>query len=680
MASSIAKAYVQIIPSAEGVKDNLSGVFDKEMPSAGQDAGGIFGSNLVSRIKSIIAAAGIGKMLTESLMAGADLQQSLGGVETLFKDSADIVIANAEQAYKTAGMSANAYMETVTGFSASLLQGLGGDTEKAASIADMALTDMADNANKMGTSMESIQNAYQGFAKQNYTMLDNLKLGYGGTKTEMERLLADAQKLTGVEYDISNLADVYSAIHAIQGELGITGTTALEASETISGSLSSMKAAFSDVLANLALGRDLEPSLNALAETAVTFLTGNLIPAIWNIISALPGALVTFVNALIPENMQEIVSNGISQLSSFMSDSLPVILENGKQAITEFSYGFQSGFPDFLSSAADLLGQLLESVISALPEILSSGAEIIGHMLSGFLQGVPDFLSTAGELLNQLLDSVLSALPDMLASGVSLIGQLAEGLINNLPAVIQSAASILAKLLATIASHLPDLLEQGIALIGKLAAGLIAAIPDLIASIPTIISGICDTFGQWNWGEIAYNIDSGIAKGITAYAGAIWDAAKQAARSALTAAKQALGIASPSKVMRDEVGKFIPSGLAVGIEANTKPLTDAMHDLSDLTTGTLQTDLRLNGSLYQIASVPVVASTKIRGTNEDSVSYIEELLEDLTASNLAGHEASVAVLRKILEAILGIELDGTAITHIVDTSKAKNAVCVGGAL
>ena len=206
--SSIAKAYVQILPSAEGLRDKLSGVFGREMPTAGSDAGGAFGSNLISKIKSVIVAAGIGKMLSEAIQIGGAMEQSIGGIETLFKDSADAVIKNAEQAYKTAGMSANQYMETVTSFSASLLQGLGGDTAKAADIADMAMVDMSDNANKMGTDMEAIQNAYQGFAKQNYTMLDNLKLGYGGTKTEMQRLLADAQKLTGVEYDISNLSDV----------------------------------------------------------------------------------------------------------------------------------------------------------------------------------------------------------------------------------------------------------------------------------------------------------------------------------------------------------------------------------------------------------------------------------------------------------------------------------------
>ena len=293
----------------------LGNILDRDAENAGKSAGKSFGSNLAGKIKIAIAAAGIGKMLGSAISEGAGLEQSIGGIETLFKDSADTIKQYAADAYATAGLSANAYMETVTSFSASLLQGLGGDTAAAAEVANMALTDMADNANKMGTSMDSIQLAYQGFAKQNYTMLDNLKLGYGGTKTEMERLLADAQAITGVKYDITNLADVYNAIHVIQGGvddlngglgdvskgLGITGTTAKEASTTISGSMAAVKAAFSNVLGSLTLGQDVRPALEALAQTASTFLFGNLLPALVNILSALPGSILTMIQTAVPE-------------------------------------------------------------------------------------------------------------------------------------------------------------------------------------------------------------------------------------------------------------------------------------------------------------------------------------------------------------------------------------------
>ena len=287
MATEIAQAYVQLIPSARGITGKIQSILNPEASAAGQSAGQSLGSSLVGVMTKVIAAAGIGKALSAAISEGAALQQSLGGIETLFKGSADKVKGYANEAYKTTGLSANAYMENVTGFSASLLQSLGGDTNKAAETANMAMIDMSDNANKMGTSMESIQMAYQGFAKQNYTMLDNLKLGYGGTKQEMQRLLADAEKLTGVKYDINNLSDVYNAIHAIQENLDITGTTAKEAASTFSGSFESMKAAAQNVLGKLALGENILPSLHALLKTTSTFLFDNFLPMIGNVFSGL---------------------------------------------------------------------------------------------------------------------------------------------------------------------------------------------------------------------------------------------------------------------------------------------------------------------------------------------------------------------------------------------------------
>ena len=284
MATNLGKAYIQILPSAKGISEKIT----KEMQGDIVPAGKNVGNSLMSSIKGAIVAAGIGTLIKDSILEGGKLQQSLGGVETLFKNNADAVKQYANEAYKTTGLSANAYMENVTGFSASLISSLGGDTAKAAKVANMAMIDMADNSNKMGTSMESIQNAYQGFAKKNYTMLDNLKLGYGGTKQEMERLLADAQKLTGVKYDINNLSDVYEAIHVIQGELGITGTTAKEAASTLQGSFRSMKAAFTNLLGKLALGEDIQPSLEQLGQTVSTFLVGNLLPMIGNLLKGVP--------------------------------------------------------------------------------------------------------------------------------------------------------------------------------------------------------------------------------------------------------------------------------------------------------------------------------------------------------------------------------------------------------
>lgn len=288
MASELGQAYVQIVPSAKGIKGSIEKELGGEADAAGKSTGG----RLVSALKGALATAGIGAALSKTIGEGSALEQSIGGIETLFKGSAGKLKDYASQAYKTAGVSANTYMETVTSFSASLLQSLGGNTAKAADSANMAMVDMSDNANKMGSNIGDIQNAYQGFAKQNYTMLDNLKLGYGGTQKEMQRLLSDAGKISGQKYDMSNLNDVYSAIHVIQGELDITGTTSKEAATTLSGSFESMKASLSDVLGNLALGNDIQPSLQALVETTSTYLFDNLLPAVGNIVSALPLSLI----------------------------------------------------------------------------------------------------------------------------------------------------------------------------------------------------------------------------------------------------------------------------------------------------------------------------------------------------------------------------------------------------
>lgn len=290
MATELGKAYVQIVPSAKGISGAIGDELDPEATAAGESAGSKMSLGIKATLMAGAAAVGAAavKAIGASITEGAKLQQSLGGVETLFKKSAGKVKKYADIAYKTAGMSANDYMENVTSFSASLLQSLGGNTGKAAKVANMAMIDMSDNANKFGSNMGDIQNAYQGFAKQNYSMLDNLKLGYGGTKTEMQRLLKDATKLTGVKYDINNLSDVYKAIHAIQKNLDITGTTAKEASSTFSGSFDSMKAAAQNLLGKLSLGQDIQPSLEALGETTYNFFVNNFLPMIGNILKGIP--------------------------------------------------------------------------------------------------------------------------------------------------------------------------------------------------------------------------------------------------------------------------------------------------------------------------------------------------------------------------------------------------------
>lgn len=389
MATELGKAYVQIIPSARGMKGMLSKELGADIPQVGKEVGESLAGKLISVTKKLIAAAGIGKLIHSSLMEGADLQQSLGGIETLFKGSADVVKKYANEAYKTTGLSANAYMENVTGFSASLLQSLGGDTRKAADVANMAMVDMADNSNKMGTSMDRIQDAYQGFAKQNYTMLDNLKLGYGGTKTEMQRLLADAQKLTGVKYDINNLSDVYQAIHAIQENLDITGTTAKEAATTFSGSFASMKAAAQNVLGKLALGEDIMPSLHQLFETVKTFLVGNLIPMVWNVLKGIPqvlaGALGELMHTLFGDHIGKSIMNDLNDVFDKVGGVVSTIYDMIFGSLSKkdnIDFLKNLGINEKTASSIVNIGDNIRTMFENIGAVISNVAGIVGEFIS----------------------------------------------------------------------------------------------------------------------------------------------------------------------------------------------------------------------------------------------------------------------------------------------------------
>lgn len=429
MATELGQAYVQIVPSARGISGSIQNVLDPEADSAGKSAGLRIGTGLKIAAAAGLAAAGaaLGKIISSSLTEGADLQQSLGGIETLFKKSADKMKTFANDAYKTVGLSANDYMETVTSFSASLLQSMGGNTEKAADKANMAMIDMGDNANKMGTNMQDIQNAYLGFAKQNYTMLDNLKLGYGGTKTEMERLLADATKLSGVEYNIDNLSDVYDAIHVIQKELDITGTTAKEAEETFSGSLAAMKASLSNVLGGLSLGQDIKPALEALAQTTSTFLFGNFIPMVGNVLKGLPSAFSTFFQA-----------------------ALPHFLAGGKQLLESLGIGMDSGMSSFVSkvrttidpiiqafkTAFGQLPQLFQNVVSTVTPIIQNiGAAFnrldfsgLQAIISKLIPAISNGFSTMMAIVAPAIDAVINSFVKMWNAAQPLLSILADAL------------------------------------------------------------------------------------------------------------------------------------------------------------------------------------------------------------------------------------------------------------
>lgn len=546
MATELGKAYVQIIPSARGMKGMLSKELGADIPQVGKEAGESLAGKLIGVTKKLIAAAGIGKLIHSSLMEGANLQQSLGGIETLFKGSADVVKKYANEAYKTTGLSANAYMENVTGFSASLLQSLGGDTRKAADVANMAMVDMADNSNKMGTSMDRIQDAYQGFAKQNYTMLDNLKLGYGGTKTEMQRLLADAQKLTGVKYDINNLSDVYQAIHAIQENLDITGTTAKEAATTFSGSFASMKAAAQNVLGKLALGEDIMPSLHQLFETVKTFLVGNLIPMVWNVLKGIPQVLAGALGEL----MHMLFGDYIGE--SIMKDLYDVFDKVGGVVSTIYDMIFGSlskkdnidflknlGINEETASSIVNIGDNIRTVFENIGSTISNIAGIVGEFIS-------DLLGIGGseESIN-LVASAFEAITKVLADASGKVKDFTKWMRENKTVmdIVKSAlagalAGFLAfKTITTIQTIITGFKSALLAVKGAVLAfnAAIAANPigALVVAITAVVAALVWFFTQTEtgkkiWGDFV-DFVKGLWNGLVEFFTGLWDTISEGA-------------------------------------------------------------------------------------------------------------------------------------------------------
>lgn len=539
------------------------------------------------------AVAGFAAVTKSAVDEVASLEQNIGGVETLFKKSADIVIKNAERAYETAGMSANEYMSTVTSFSASLLQSLGGDTEKAAKVADMAITDMSDNANKMGTSIEMIQNAYQGFAKQNYTMLDNLKLGYGGTKTEMERLLADAEKISGIKYDISNLNDVYQAIHVIQTELGITGTTAKEAASTIEGSMSSAKAAWENFLAGVGTADDLAEAFG----TAAKVLSKNLAQIVPRLVSTIPAAVDGMVEGLSEAvgeaNLASVGLSILEDITSGIMEGAPVAIASGAQMLAGFLTGISEKLPELINQGLQLIVVLADAIISNLPVIVDAGLKCLTGLVRGIINSLPLLITEGPRIINQFCDALWAAVGKIISTGAKLIVELGKGLISSIPTIIANAGQILLAIINVMS--LSKMLSLGKSLITNMANGvksmsgsistagktilknLVAGIKSLatspVSAIKSIGTKAMSAFKGLNWASIGKNIISGIARGITGGASAIISAAKGAARNALNSAKKALGIHSPSRVFRDEVGKMMAEGMGIGFEKNV-PVDD----------------------------------------------------------------------------------------------------------
>lgn len=509
----LGKAYVQIVPSAQGIKSALTEMFDEETEGLGEQTGQSIGQELIGTLKKVIVAAGIGKIISDSINMGGALQQSLGGVETLFKDSADTVKEYAAQAYRTVGLSANDYMEQTTSFAASLLSSVSQDTDAAAQLANMAMVDMADNANKMGTDMQDIQNAYQGFAKQNYTMLDNLKLGYGGTQAEMQRLLNDATKISGVKYDLGNLADMYSAIHIIQQEMDITGTTAKEAATTLTGSFAAMKAAAENVMGNWSTGADLTEPLQALADTAQTFLVDNLLPMIGNVLAGIP----EIVYSLVPE-----------------------LLQTGTELLSSLAQGFTEGIPEFFSTALPQLLAFTDQLRDNAASFVDAGLNLITQLLNGLIAGLPDLIAYVPDIIINICGIINDNMPKILGEGVAIIVQLVVGIVKAMPDLLANWKKILQAVLSVISAinwlNIGKNILTGVANgVKSMGSSMLNAFKGGFSSALAWIKSLPSQAVQWGKNLIQSFINGLTGKGGAVGAGAI------AATAGATIAKTASG-------------------------------------------------------------------------------------------------------------------------------------------
>lgn len=599
----VGTAYLQIVPSMDGVPGSIRRGLGGEADAAGVMAGG----RISGKIKGALAASGIGAALgaglAKSIKTGANLEQAIGGIETLFKDSADQMIKNADNAFRTAGISANTYMEQATSFSASLLQSLDGDTQKAAKAADQAIIDMSDNANKMGTNIQDIQNAYQGFAKQNYTMLDNLKLGYGGTKTEMERLLADAEKISGQKYDINNLSDVYEAIHVIQEEMDITGTTSKEAASTLSGSFSSMKAAAENFLGDLALGRNVGPAMVDLAESAGTFLFDNLLPAIGRVFASLPQAI-----------------------SALIQTGLPSFMASGSEMVTGLVSGIQTAAPQLAKKIPELVQQGMDAISQNLPNIMAKGRDMIVGLVQGITSNLPAFIDAVANIASKIPEFLKQNQPKIAAEGGKLIGQLAVGLIKNLPKIIVAVAKLGLTIISTILKNIPTMLKTGKTLVFNFAKGLggaaLAAVKSAAKKIVTSLISPISTIG----GKIKGYVDK--VKSLMSFSGlaskvrGIWNSVKSAITGPIESAKNTV-----SRIIKKIKG-FFPLGggkLFSGIKLPHFSVKGGKFPFGVAGKGSLP---KWNVSWYRKAedtpylfTKPTAFETRVAGEHNDEIMY-----------------------------------------------------------
>ena len=627
--------YAKITLDTSGYENGLDNASGKASGFADKLKSGLATAAKVGAAALTAAATGMAALTKASIDQYAEYEQLVGGVDTLFKTASDKVQEYAANAYKTAGMSANEYMDTVTSFSASLLQSLGGDTEKAAQKADQAITDMADNANKMGTGMEMIQNAYQGFAKQNYTMLDNLKLGYGGTKEEMERLLADAEKLSGQKFDISSYSDIVDAIHVVQTEMGITGTTAKEAASTIQGSVSAAKSAWSNLITGIAADNaDLDTLIGNFVSSVET-AAGNIIPrvsvmlgGISQLVTSASTTIIPMVITTITDNLPALLQAAVALVGALgqgIIDSLPAITQAAIDILFFLANGLIENLPTLIDgivqvtltivqmlTSPDFLTQLIETaillimtlaqgLIDAIPQLIAAVPLIIGNLLAAIIVELPNIIQMGIDLLFALIDGIIKCIPELVAAVPTLIIAFVNGIVNNLDKIILAAPQIIVSLIT----------------------GIIGAIPELIAAVPRVIAAIADTIRNYDWGGIGRNIVQGLKDGIAGMWDNIKDWFNEKVNSLVGGVKRILGIHSPSKVFAG-IGGFMAEGLGEGFSDEFAAVKNDIEGSMNFDAGTITADANISRN-YTSGSYGA-ASTSGGGDSGRIVMLLEQYL------------------------------------------------------
>ena len=587
--STIGSAYLQIMPSMEGVNKEI----EQAMGDAGEKGSSSFGSAFASGLGAVTkvtaaavgaAAAGVSALTKEAVSGYADYEQLVGGLETMFEDLSWDVEQNANKAFQTAGLSANEYMETVMGFSAALtssLQNTEGNISRAADLSDQIIIDMADNANKMGSSMESIQNAYAGFAKQNYTMLDNLKLGYGGTKEEMQRLLDDASELSGMEFNIENFSDVAEAIHVIQENMRITGTTAEEASTTISGSLASTKSAWENLLVGMANPSDevdMGALIDNLIQSALTALN-NLMPIIQQSLLGI-GQVITQVAPILAQ-----------MLPGLVTTLVPPLIDAAIQLVNALVQALPDILGIIIEQIPTLFNLIVETVITLLPVIIDLGLQLILALADGLIQNLPTLIPAIVDVIRTIVDKLTDpdTLVQLIEAALQLIIALAEGLINALPKLIEKAPEIVIKLAKAVILAAPKILEAGAELIFKIVEGILNVIGKLVEVGADLVQSVKDGFwekveGAKQWGkDLVQNFIDGLK--------AKWESLKSTVTDLASTIKSLLGFSEPEDGPLKNFHTFAPDMMTLfsqGIRDNLGLIQDAMGAV----TGTIASDFQ----------------------------------------------------------------------------------------